>query len=125
MAEPRSGGLPAATFRFSLVNDSDRRFAYNPYDWGLWKRVDGSWFYVAPRIVPQPLSFLPPGGTETWTLVVGGDDESAAGEGAGDAITTDRLGGGTYAFETDGSFEGQRYTESTRLAVRFVLSGDP
>ncbi|MFC7070293.1 hypothetical protein [Halobaculum lipolyticum] len=125
VADPRSGSLPAAKFRFSLVNDSDRRFGYNPYDWGLWKRVDGSWFYVAPRIVPQPLSYLAPGETKTWTLAVGdGEASSTDIDTLGDAITTDRLGGGTYAFETDGWFEDQHYTESTALAVRFALSGD-
>lgn len=126
VAEPRSGSLPGATFRFSLVNDSEQPFGYNPYNWGLWKRADGSWFYVAPRIVPQPLSYLRPGETKTWTLAVGRSGSSPTdGDTGQDEITADRLGGGTYAFETDGWFEGQHYTESTGLAVRFELSGDP
>lgn len=125
----RSGSLPEATFGFSLVNDSDLPFAYNPYNWGVWKRVDGSWYSVAPRVVPDPLSVLSPGSEHAWRLTVDADrslpDSQYGGPQGSESVTIGGLGGGTYAFETDGWFEGQDYRDSTGLAVRFVLDGDP
>lgn len=81
--------------RFTLVNHSRRAATGNPYFWRLWKRVDGQWFHVAPWGWPAPLTMVPPGGVERWSLAaftghaVRCDDAHAVGF----------LGGGRYAFE--------------------------
>lgn len=86
--------LPASV-EFVLRNHGRERVSGNPYFWKLWKYVDGQWFHVAPWGWPAPLTRVPPGGTETWTL--------AAFEGktveCDDARTVGHLGGGRYAFQ--------------------------
>ncbi|WP_435125572.1 hypothetical protein [Halobaculum sp. D14] len=102
--------LPASV-DYTLVNHGRSRLAGNPYFWRLWKLVDGRWFHVAPRGWPVPLSFVPPGGTETWTLAA--FDEHAIDTGA--SSTVGFLGGGRYAFEVGVGRE--RRTDAALLDV--------
>lgn len=90
--------------RFTYVNHGEEVAGGNPYDWSLHKLVDGEWFHVAPRGIPQPLMYVSPGNTETWDRTFyGGDGLDTGGTertgmvqfGGGDGVA--HLGGGTYA----------------------------
>jgi hypothetical protein len=124
----QQGSLPTTTFEFTLTNETDVRFDTNFYAWRVWKRVDGSWFHVAPTAWPQPLMALEPGESHMWTLTVDNTKSDGAPfshvEGR-QSILLSGLGGGTYAFTTDGWFATEDYQNGLGFAARFDLSGDP
>lgn len=123
----QSGSLPRAEFEFVLTNGTNAQFGVNFYGWSVWKRAQGEWFRVAPRMVPQPLMYLRPGDSHAWHLTVDNTDLDRPiprAEGTAN-VTVVGLGGGTYAFGTDGWFEGQHYENGTGIATRFELTGDP
>lgn len=122
-----AGDLPEDEFRFTLRNGTDRAFQTNFYDWSLSKRVDGSWFHVAPGAVPEPLMTLNPGDDHRWTLAVSNErPDPRTGSVADEAdISVRGLGAGTYAFAVDGWFEDEDYEHKTVFAARFDLAGDP
>lgn len=104
--DSRSTSLPA-TFEFTLSNGTDATLSTNFYNWRLWKRVDGEWFHVAPRLVQEPLMLLDPGESHSWELTA--EHELPAGSRTEyvswkDSGTVAGLGGGEYAFTTDGWF---------------------
>lgn len=84
-----------AKIEFTFHNYGREAATGNPYDWTLYKLVDGEWFRLAPWAIPAPMGSVPPGGTEEWTLLAF-SDEGVAVEGA---TVLDYLGGGRYAFE--------------------------
>lgn len=86
--------LPRKT-TFTLRNHGRETLSGNPYYWKLWKQVDGEWFHVAPWVWPQPLTWVPPGGVQTWTLA-GFTGKTVR---CGDANAVGHLGGGQYAFQ--------------------------
>jgi hypothetical protein len=105
-ADSRSGSLPA-TFEFTLANETDATLNINFYDWGLWKRVGGEWFYVVPRAIPEPLMRLLPGEAHSWRLTAEHELPEASRRWYGswtDSGTVSGLGGGEYAFTTGGWF---------------------
>ncbi|NHN47559.1 hypothetical protein G9464_08110 [Halostella sp. JP-L12] len=121
------GDLPVAEFAFALRNDTDQTFSTNFYDWSLSKRVDGEWFRVAPRMVPEPLMSLAPGEDHRWTLAASSErpdpkTDSVADEGD---VSVRGLGAGTYAFAVDGWFEDGDHEQQVVFAARFELAGDP
>jgi hypothetical protein len=122
------GSLPETRFEFSLTNDTGVRFAFNPYGWSVWKRVDGEWYRLAPAYWPEPLQYLPPGESHTWTVTVdnGRLDGSPLPNVQGtSSLTFAGFGGGTYAFVTDGWFATEDYESGVGFAARFELDGDP
>lgn len=123
----QEGSLPDATFGFTLENRTNVTFETNFYGWSVWKRADGAWFHVAPRIVPDPLMRLGPDGEHEWTLTVSGTvPESAVEHVEGsESLRLNGLGGGTYAFAVDGWFSTEGYENGVGLAARFELDGDP
>ena len=124
----QQGSLPTTTFEFTLTNGTDVRFDTNFYAWRVWKRVDGSWFHVAPTAWPQPLMTLEPAESHTWTLTVDNTTSDGAPfshvEGR-ESISLSGLGGGTYAFTIDGWFATEDYQNGLGFVARFDLSGDP
>jgi len=80
---------------FTLRNHSREKLSGNPYYWRLWKEVDGEWFSVAPWVWVMPAGWVPPGGTESWTLAAFDGDTVPCD----DANTVGHLGGGRYAFQ--------------------------
>ncbi|GAA0231095.1 hypothetical protein GCM10009000_053070 [Halobacterium noricense] len=118
--------LPNDAISFTLSNETGTRFTTNYYHWRVWKLVDGEWFYIAPRVVPEPAMMLQSGGSHTWNLTIdnatlGGRIDGAQGT---EDITLPGVGGGTYAFGISGWFEGQEYDNGTGVATRFELVGD-
>lgn len=112
---------------FSLRNESSSEFSHNQYNWRLHKRVDGEWYFVTPREVIQPLHRLPPRGSHEWSLSVDNDgvEDGTAIEGAQTYADRDPiygLGGGEYAFGTDGWFEDS--DERVGFCARFELEAD-
>ena len=98
---------PDQSTTFTLRNQSEQALQTNFYDWQIYKRVDGDWYYILPDSTPMPLNRLEPGGTHTWTVTVSLDDMTDGGsvdrvEG-NDTVTVTALGGGHYAFVTRGS----------------------
>ena len=123
----QSGSLPQARFEFSLTNGTDATFEVNFYNWSVWKRVEAEWYRVAPRFVNQPLMRLRAGDSHEWKLTVDNTDLNRpipSASGTRD-VTVIGLGPGTYAFGTDGWFEGQNYENKTGIAARFELAGEP
>lgn len=119
---------PPATVSFTLRNGTEVQYDINFYSWSLHKRVDGSWFRVAPGATPDPLMGLAPGEQHTWRLSV--DGENHAGEIVGGIsgtadVTVPALGGGEYAFGVDGWFAGEGHERKTAFAARFTLDADP
>lgn len=55
---------------FELRNESDRTLQTNFYNWRIHKHVDGEWHSIAPLFVNQPLMYVSPGKSHTWTLTV-------------------------------------------------------
>lgn len=86
--------LPAKV-DYTLRNHGREKLSGNPYYWKLWKLVDGEWFHVAPWGWPQPLTWVPPGGVQRWTLA-GFSGKTVRCD---DANTVGHLGGGRYAFQ--------------------------
>ncbi|MFC4551723.1 MULTISPECIES: hypothetical protein [Halorussus] len=80
---------------FTLRNRADEPVTGNPYHWVLYKLHDGEWFHVAPWGWPAPMSSVPPGDTEDWTLYAFGSEAVDVDDGN----TVGFLGGGRYAFE--------------------------
>lgn len=115
-------GLPRDDVSFTLRNGTDRVFNTNFYSWAIWKRVDGEWFHVLPRMTNDPLNPMEPGDEHTWTVEVDNGEEVGPVEGT-DSVTMSGLGGGEYVFETDGWFEGRGYEEKTGFCARFEVEG--
>lgn len=122
----QSGSLPRAEFDFTLTNEASERFEVNFYGWSVWKYVRGEWFRVAPRGYPVPLMYLDPGDSHSWHLTVDNSDLDRPiprAEGT-EEMTVVGLGGGTYAFGTDGWFSSRSHEDQTGVATHFELTGD-
>lgn len=118
--------LPTATLSFTLRNVSSRRFTMNPWEWHVHKYVEGTWFHVAPRSWNVPAMELAPGDAHTWTLAVDNTrlDGSPLPVPRGTReIEIAGLGGGHYAFSTDGWFEDDDHDHQTGVAALFELDG--
>lgn len=119
---------PEQPVQFTLRNRSDHRFETNFYHWELHKRVDGDWYSVAPEYWPQPLTPLEAGEEHTWTVTVETgrvNDGASLGHVEGtESLTIAGLGGGHYAFGTDGWFAAGSDTETIDLATGFELHTD-
>jgi hypothetical protein len=107
---------------FTLVNHGRDPLGGNPYDWTLYKLVDGEWLHVAPWAIPVPYGRISPGGTFEYALrafngqAVPCDDAKSVGH----------LGGGTYAFETGFSRETEDEKVTTPVpAAMFDLDAPP
>ncbi|MFY4814567.1 hypothetical protein ACOJIV_17995 [Haloarcula sp. AONF1] len=120
---------PGQPTDFTLRNRSRQRFEANFYNWQLYKQVDRDWYYIMPRAVPQPLTPLAAGEAHTWKLTVttGSVSDGAAIDRVQgtESLSVDGLGGGRYAFATDGWFEAGTYEEPIALAASFDLQADP
>lgn len=117
-ADSRSESLPA-TFEFTLRNGSVRTLSTNHYAWSLWKRVDDEWHHVVPEMAPAPLTPLAPGTSHEWQLTAEHELPGNPGRdytGWSSAGTVSGLGGGEYAFTTDGWF-GERTEGRVGFAV--------
>lgn len=120
---------PEKPTEFTLRNQSGQRFDTNFYHWQLHKRVDGSWYYIAPQSWPAPLTPLAAGEEHTWTLSVATGRVSNGDlidhvEGT-ESLTVPGLGGGHYAFGIDGWFEAGSPKERIAIAAGFELNADP
>lgn len=118
---------PDRSTEFTLRNRSDQRFQTNHYHWQLHKRVDGEWYYIAPESYPEPLTPLAAGEDHSWTLTVVTADDGASIETVQgtDSLTVAGLGGGQYAFGTDGWFASGSYEEPIAVAASFELDAAP
>jgi hypothetical protein len=128
-ADVASTTLPDAQATFTLHNRSDRQFASNFYDWGVYRREGGRWHRVAPLYVNQPLMYLEAGASHAWTVELSSEIPTEQGLHAGgtDDVAVSPLGGGEYAFAVDGWFPDQTATPThehkTVHAARFDLDG--
>jgi hypothetical protein len=97
-----------ACIEFELRNRSYERLSGNPYDWTLFKLVDGGWFRIDPWAIPQPLSYVQPGETDRSELSLFHGDAMACDEGR----SVGYLGGGRYAYRV-----GHSRGEETQAAL--------
>lgn len=116
--------LPTAETTFTLANDTDYPFMLNFYDWGLHKRVEGEWYYIAPRMIPEPLHTLPSGETHEWSFSVDNTREPSSNPSGEADVSVASLGGGEYAFETSGWFESGDHEHKVGQGALFTLNGD-
>lgn len=127
---PTSQSLhPDQPTEFTLRNQSDRPFYTNFFSWQLSKRVAGTWYYIAPQVVPQPLMTLAAGEDHTWTMTVVsgrvGTGEPIQQVGGTESVTIAGLGGGHYAFGIAGGLDAGAGTERIGLAAGFEVTADP
>ncbi len=119
---------PEQPVEFTLRNQSEQQFETNHYHWQLYKRVDGDWYYIAPEFWPEPLMLLEAGDEHTWTVTVAtgrvSDGDSIENVEGTESLTLAGLGGGNYAFGTDGWFAAASYEDSIALATGFNLNAD-
>jgi hypothetical protein len=120
---------PDQPTEFTLRNRSGQRFQTNAYHWQLYKRVDGDWYYIAPESWPEPLTPLAAGEAHTWTVTI---ESGCVSDGAPidavqgtDSLSLAGLGGGQYAFATDGWFAAGSPDAPVALAASFELQADP
>ncbi|AFZ73314.1 hypothetical protein [Natronobacterium gregoryi] len=126
----RTATIGKDSVEFTLRNESDQRLATNVYNWRVDKRVDGEWYRVAPLGYNQPLMYVDPGGSHTWTFTptdeeIDGEDGRPRGSGGTEDLTVPALGPGDYAFRARGWFEDERDEEILAFAVPVELEGDP
>jgi hypothetical protein len=123
-ASPARADLPDPTVTFTLRNRSDRRFAANYYGWSLRKHVDGDWYRVAPRKIPEPLMHLEPGDSHEWRFPIDSDPPIPRRDlvYSKDGGTLGGLGPGAYAFDILGTLAED---DAMVLATPFELDGDP
>lgn len=124
----QDASLPTATVDVTLRNETAVGLVTNFHHWGLWKRVDGEWFYLAPQYWPEPAMSLDTGESHTWTLSIDNtqlDGDVIQNGGSKDDISLVGLGGGTYAFTTHGNFATEDYEHAHGFAARINLAGDP
>ncbi|ELZ06502.1 hypothetical protein [Natrialba aegyptia] len=100
-----------ARIEFSLVNHARERLSGNPYQWRLYKLVDGAWHHIAPWMIPQPLSRVTPGAIDDSELVVyAGEPITHQGE-----RTVGFLGGGQYAYTVGYSVDSETHAALVEL----------
>lgn len=120
---------PNEPTQFTLRNRSERVFETNFYHWELHKRVDGDWYYIAPRSWVTPMTPLEPSQDHAWTLTVETGRVSAGAPvedvNAAESVTIAGLGEGHYAFGTDGWFADDSPEKRIGLASGFELTADP
>lgn len=120
---------PNQSTGFTLRNRSGQRFNTNFYHWQLYKRVDGEWHYIVPQSWPEPLTPLEAGEEHTWTVTVAtgrvNDGDLIEHIEGTESLTVAGLGGGHYAFGTDGWFAASSHEERLALATGFELNADP
>ena len=121
-----SGTLPEASFSFTISNERDTTFNTNFYAWRIQKYVDGRWLHVTPQFWPEPLMRMTPGNSHTWNLTVdnGNLDRSIPHPQGTEDVTVVGLGGGTYSFGIEGSFEDGEHSARTAFVTRFRLEGE-
>lgn len=117
--------LPNADLTFTLANDTDTTFMTNFYSWALWKRENGQWFHVAPQVTPDPLHTLPSGESHAWRGTMTSTGHADGGPSDDQDVSVAGLGGGEYAFTTDGWFEDSDYEHKVGLGAHFELHGEP
>ncbi|MEF8915809.1 hypothetical protein [Natronomonas sp.] len=105
-----------ACIEFELRNRSHDRLSGNPYDWTLFKRVDGEWFRIEPWGIPQPLSYVEPGQSDESSLALYHGDPLACDDGR----SVGHLGGGRYAYRVGYSREGETHAALVDLEARAV-----
>ncbi|WP_435117148.1 hypothetical protein [Halolamina sp. C58] len=121
-ADSRSISLPE-TVTFTLENGAGRTLSTNFYAWKLWKRVDGDWYRIVLDIWPEPLMTLDHGERHEWVLTAEHDLPADPGryyDAWLEAGTVSGLGGGEYAFTTDGWF-GESTDPQLGFAVLFAV----
>ncbi|WP_302081458.1 hypothetical protein [Salinibaculum rarum] len=64
--DPSTDSVESLTF--TLCNDHDRPFRFNPHAWQLYDKENGEWSLVAPEVYIEPVSEIPPGGSYEWVL---------------------------------------------------------
>ena len=120
---------PDQAAEFTLRNRSGQGFNTNFYHWQLYKRVDGDWYYIVPWSWPQPLNRLAAGDDHTWTLTVAtgrlSDGDPIERVEGTESLPVAGLGGGHYAFGTDGWFAAGSHEKPIALAAGFELHTDP
>lgn len=116
--------LPNGSVTFTLTNDTTATYSVNFYDWGLHKRVDGQWFHVTPRLVPESLHQVPPGESHEWAVQIDNTMDPTVGPSDKSGGTLAGLGGGEYAFEVSGWFEFDDHSHTVGLGAHIDLEGD-
>jgi hypothetical protein len=110
---------------FTLRNRGDRPLAINFYNWKVHKRVDGTWYHVAPRFWNEPLMHLGPGEDHAWEVTFTASDveagEPAPRASGTEAVTVGGVGGGHYAFRARGWFEDDDHEQAVAFAATVDL----
>lgn len=114
---------PGGRIEFTLRNRSDVSLDHNPYRWSIHKHEDGEWYPLEPRPLPEPETTLPPGTDHGWGI--GLDNEGIADGDPVERVLGDGteplrgLGGGRYAFATEGSVADDSFDGSVGFVSRF------
>lgn len=119
--------LPKSSMTFTLENTRNKTFNMNPYGWRLHKLVDGTWHFLQPWIVKQPLLMLASGKSYSWDITVDNTklDQPIEQESGANQLTFSGLGSGRYAFGVEGWFDNENGERETAYVTTFEVEGDP
>jgi len=118
-----SVSLPKDNTEFTIYNNSEEGFYFNPYEWHIYKAYESEWHHIAPFRWHLPVVTLPPDENYKWKATIDNTDldQLSYAEGRSE-FTIEGLGGGTYSFYISGSFTAGESNE-IGLAKRFKIQG--
>ena len=66
--EVTEGDDTVETATFTLHDEADHQFGFNPYAWGVKRKTSEGWRHVAPEAYPEPWTTIEPGERYHWEL---------------------------------------------------------
>ena len=120
-----TGSLPDFDVRFDLLNESARPLQFAPGSWRFSKFADGDWYDVVTGPGGAATETLDLGSRYTWPLRLRSSLPTSPPQSiAGVGTRIPGLGGGSYVFGIDGTFEGEAGVSVT-CAAQVTVSGEP
>lgn len=120
-----NGSLPEFDLTFTLGNESGRSLTFDPDNWRFSKFLNGEWYDVVGGAGSADAATLAIGERYDWPLELRSRlPASPSRDDGGEAIPVEGLGGGSYVFGVEGTFEGEGSLTVT-FAAQVTVSGQP
>lgn len=121
----RVASLSDAELELSIRNDSDEAYSWNPYWWSFWTFDGRSWRRLAPIYSHQPLDYIEPGETYTYSLQLnhGPFEDLEITYRTPEPVNIHGLGPGIYGFVNDSGYFGDPEDDPVPVGATFGLAG--